>query len=109
MPHNIVDRRAPQVAFGNDTWRQGAVRNVEAEVVDELGIRVVGDDDAGGTVESADEAGEACASTEFEDGFVSDEGRRVGFEVGGGCAAGVPEVVALGGVSGWSLIGNDVF
>jgi hypothetical protein len=77
------------------------VRNVEAEVVDELGVRVVSDDDTGGAVEGADEAGEAGAGAEFEDGFVGDEGRRIGFEVGGGCAAGVPEVVALGGISRW--------
>jgi hypothetical protein len=76
------------------------VRDVEAEVVDELGVRVISDDDAGGAVEGADKAREASAGAEFEDGFVGDEGRRVGFEVGGGCAAGVPEVVALGGISG---------
>jgi len=78
---------------------QAAVVEVEGEVLDEVGVGVVGYEDFAGAEDGGDEGGQAGSGAELEDGVVGDEARCVGgvLEVGGYRVGGVPEVVALGG------------
>jgi hypothetical protein len=77
---------------------EAAVADVVGQVLEELGVGVVGYDDAAGAEEGGGEGGEAGAGAELEDAFVSEEAGGVGgvLEVGRYGGGGVPEVVALG-------------
>lgn len=55
--------------------------DVVLEIFDQVGVWVVGYYDWFRAVEGADEAWEAGAGAEFEDGFVGDERCGVGFEI----------------------------
>jgi len=83
-----------------------AVTDVVGQVLEQLGVGVVGYDDAAGAEEGGGEGGEAGAGAELEDGFGSEEAGGVGgvLEVGRYGGGGVPEVVALGG---GALVGRD--
>ena len=69
--------------------------DIVAQVLYEVGVRVVCHDDLGRAVSGADQGWKAGAGTQLENGFVLDESGVVRFEEVGESAAGLPEEVAL--------------
>jgi len=97
----VRGRRPESVARNGDAilLREGqaAVTDVEAQVLEQLGVGVVCYDDVAGAEEGGREGGEAGAGAEFQDAFVGEEAGGVAgvLEVGRYGGGGVPEVVAL--------------